>query len=103
MTRDMTRTSNSIRKGTATARAGIRAFLDTSTTGSAKAATTKGYEEKAVDGGPSVAGQLRKLIIEASERKRGPILSTIDSAPRSGERRSSRGSFALRPFFYIVN
>jgi hypothetical protein len=52
----------------------------------------EGYEEKAVDGGPSVAGQLRKLIIEASERKRGPILSTIDSAPRSGERRSSRGS-----------
>src|SRR6202044_661595 len=40
MTRDMTRTSNSIRKGTATARAGIRAFLDTSATGSAKAATT---------------------------------------------------------------
>ena len=29
----------------------------------------EGYEEKAVDGGPSLAGQLRKLIHEARERK----------------------------------
>src|SRR5271155_833054 len=32
----------------------------------------EGYEEKAGDGGPSLAGQLRKLISEASERKGGP-------------------------------
>jgi hypothetical protein len=44
------------------------------------------YEENAVDGGPSLARQLRKLISEASERKGGSIsrrlslCSTIDSA-----------------------
>jgi hypothetical protein len=32
----------------------------------------EGYEEKAVDGGPSLSGQLRKLIREASERKGDP-------------------------------
>ena len=32
----------------------------------------EGYEEKAVDGGPALAGQLRKLIREASKRKGGP-------------------------------
>ena len=29
----------------------------------------EGYEENAVDGGPSLTGQLRKLIREARERK----------------------------------
>jgi hypothetical protein len=57
----------------------------------------EGYE-KAVDGGPSLAGQLRKLISEASERKGGPIAAPSRSARRStqpassGERSSSRGS-----------
>ena len=32
----------------------------------------EGYEEKAVDGGPSLTGQLRKLIRGASERKGNP-------------------------------
>jgi hypothetical protein len=58
----------------------------------------EGYEEKAVDGGPSLAAQLRKLISEASERKGRPIVSPSHSARRSiqptssGERSSSRGS-----------
>ena len=58
----------------------------------------EGYEEKAVDGGPSLAGQLRKLINEASERKGGPKVAPSRPAPRStqpassGERGSSRGS-----------
>ena len=58
----------------------------------------EGYEEKAVDGGPSLAAQLRKLISEASERKGGPIAAPSRSARRSthstssGERGSSRGS-----------
>ena len=56
----------------------------------------EGYEEKAVDGGPSLAGQLRKLINEASERKGGPRVAPSRPAPRStqpassGERRSGR-------------
>jgi hypothetical protein len=29
----------------------------------------EGYEEKAVDGGPLLAGQLKKLIFEARKRK----------------------------------
>jgi hypothetical protein len=37
----------------------------------------EGYEEKAVDGGPSLAGQLRKLINEASERKGGPKVAPL--------------------------
>jgi hypothetical protein len=37
----------------------------------------EGYTEKAVDGGPSLAGQLRKLISEASERKGGPIAAPL--------------------------
>jgi hypothetical protein len=32
----------------------------------------EGYEEKAVDGGPSLAGQLRKLIRKASKQKVRP-------------------------------
>ena len=43
----------------------------------------EGYEEKAVDGGPSLAGQLRKLISEARERKGGPIAAPSRSARRS--------------------
>jgi len=45
-----------------------------------------------------LAGQLRKLISEASERKGGPIVAPSHSARRStqptssGERSSSRGS-----------
>ena len=59
----------------------------------------EGYEEKAVDGGPSLAAQLRKLISEASERKGGPIAAPSRSARRStqpassGERRSGRGAY----------
>jgi hypothetical protein len=40
----------------------------------------EGYEEKAVDGGPSLARQLRKLISEASERKGGSIVAASRSA-----------------------
>jgi hypothetical protein len=32
----------------------------------------EGYDEKALDGGPSLRMQLRKLIREARERKSGP-------------------------------
>jgi hypothetical protein len=32
----------------------------------------EGYEETAVEGGPTLARQLRTLISEASERKSGP-------------------------------
>jgi hypothetical protein len=32
----------------------------------------EGYDQQVVDGGPSLAGQLRKLIREASKRKGGP-------------------------------
>jgi hypothetical protein len=58
----------------------------------------EGYEEKAADGGPSLAGQLRKLISEASEQKGGPKVAPSRPARRStqpassGERSSSRGS-----------
>jgi hypothetical protein len=57
-----------------------------------------GYEEKAVDGGPSLAAQLRKLISEASEQKGRPKAGPSRSAGRStrpassGECSSSRRS-----------
>jgi hypothetical protein len=57
----------------------------------------EGYEEKAVDGGPSLAEQLRKLIRAASVGKGAPIVAPSRSARRStraassGERSSSRG------------
>jgi hypothetical protein len=57
----------------------------------------EGYEEKAVDGGPSLARQLRKLIREVSQRKDGSIVAASRSArrsiqPTSSGERSSRGS-----------
>jgi hypothetical protein len=45
----------------------------------------EGYEEKAVEGGPSLARQLRKLITEAGERKGGP--KTARPSARSPHRR----------------
>jgi hypothetical protein len=49
----------------------------------------EGYEENAVDGGPLLARQLRKLISEASERKGGSIVAASRSARRSIQPTSS--------------